>query len=970
MNKSVYPKTAMSNPNFEMIAILAFWILFSSVTITTNADLLPSEQGVISSEERVINEEYADKLMDRARTFHEWHRHDQAEQVILRLQENFRHSPRLSKKIDNFRTRLLEQNTTRNDNKNNENNRDRIWKRIAGERVAPRNPILDLTTADKSASLGLEAYQRGNFEESIKHWQNAARLYWMGQSNKWLLKTLLNLASAHQTLGHSKEAISILVSALGFAREVQDYNAIVKTQNLWGNILVFTHEATLAEPYLQESLDLARQYGYRDVEIVVLNDLGRLFAIRSNGLVADGLKFYKQELRTTAQSRFEQASSCNDDALKRYNSGLSLAEELDDSLLFAKLSTNKATLLAEQMVASTEIYNVASSLARRGAKKNAGSLMSDAQKFSNLASDFAGETLVSIGHATEGVSQLPPSHDKASLLITIGQLYERVIDCRSNSASEVNEWIIRAYEVYQQARGVAELTKDQRNISFSLGYMGHMYELEGSYTESLMLTRQAAYNAQNFPEVLYLWQWQMGRIHQAQNDIDFAIRSYSRAVEILQSIRHDIAIRYGNRNTQFSFREIAGKLYFQLADLLLQEGKLFKAREIIQRLKSAELEDYFQDDCVSTTRFESMSALQSNEAAIYIVPFPDRIDLLVGYSKGMDDGSSDEEELALFRMTDAGVEELEHRAWEFRNQVQNLTSEDYLASAQTLYSWLIQPILEFLIRQKIDTLIFIPDGALFNIPFAALHDGQKFLIQEFAIAITPRLEKIESTSLKREHLNVLLCGMTNDVEVDGQHFPALEQIENEFKCVEDFKKQNDERPQYIGSTKVLLDQDFEYEQLRQELGRTHYSIVHIASHGEFTGDVRDSFVITGGKEKKLSANDFERLIRPGRLGGRPVELLILNGCSTAVGDDRAALGLAGIAVKAGTRSVLATSWRVLDQFSPLFMTEFYRELERESLAKAVQSAQKKMLDLERGEHPREFRHPGSWSAYLVIGNWL
>jgi CHAT domain-containing protein len=142
-------------------------------------------------------------------------------------------------------------------------------------------------------------------------------------------------------------------------------------------------------------------------------------------------------------------------------------------------------------------------------------------------------------------------------------------------------------------------------------------------------------------------------------------------------------------------------------------------------------------------------------------------------------------------------------------------------------------------------------------------------------------------------------------------------------------------------------------------------MVHFATHGQFNHDVHKSFILT--YDGKLTLNQLEELIRPSQYRGRPVELLVLSACQTAAGDDRAALGLAGVAVKAGARSAMATMWFVNDESTSILVSEFYRLLHgdpRLSKAKALQQAQIKVLREER------FGHPCYWAPYLIIGNWL
>ena len=95
-------------------------------------------------------------------------------------------------------------------------------------------------------------------------------------------------------------------------------------------------------------------------------------------------------------------------------------------------------------------------------------------------------------------------------------------------------------------------------------------------------------------------------------------------------------------------------------------------------------------------------------------------------------------------------------------------------------------------------------------------------------------------------------------------------------------------------------------------------------------------------------------------------MLILSACETAAGDNRAALGLAGFAVRAGARSTLATLWSVNDQASAVIMEEFYKQLSTNKLSKAeaLRQAQLTMLA------DRWYKHPFYWSAYTLVGNWL
>jgi len=96
--------------------------------------------------------------------------------------------------------------------------------------------------------------------------------------------------------------------------------------------------------------------------------------------------------------------------------------------------------------------------------------------------------------------------------------------------------------------------------------------------------------------------------------------------------------------------------------------------------------------------------------------------------------------------------------------------------------------------------------------------------------------------------------------------------------------------------------------------------------------------------------------------------MTLSACETALGDDRAALGLGGIALRAGAQSAVATLWQVEQAFSAYLMPLFYEQVSRGKLSKAqaLQKAQLKMME----KTALHFDHPYFWAAFILIGNWL
>jgi CHAT domain-containing protein len=285
----------------------------------------------------------------------------------------------------------------------------------------------------------------------------------------------------------------------------------------------------------------------------------------------------------------------------------------------------------------------------------------------------------------------------------------------------------------------------------------------------------------------------------------------------------------------------------------------------------------------------------------------------------------------------------------FRLLLEKRTTHQYYPHARKLYDWLIAPIAAELDRQQVDTLVIVPDGALRTIPLAALHDGEQFLIARYALVTTPGLTLTDPRPLPRERVQLLLNGLTESV----QGFAPLPYVAEELQTIH----------KIYGGT-ILQNGQFTLSNMEKGLEQTPYSIVHIASHGQFDSDSEKTFLLT--YEGKLSMDKLEQFLSLSKFRTEAVELLTLSACQTAAGDDRAALGLAGVAIKAGARSALATLWTVNDPASALMVSDFYRHLHVTgvSKAKALQQAQLGVLKDIR------YRHPNYWSAFLLIGNWL
>lgn len=294
----------------------------------------------------------------------------------------------------------------------------------------------------------------------------------------------------------------------------------------------------------------------------------------------------------------------------------------------------------------------------------------------------------------------------------------------------------------------------------------------------------------------------------------------------------------------------------------------------------------------------------------------------------------------------------------------------YLASSQQLYQWLVNPLEEDLQELGINNLTFLLDNGLRSVPLAALHDGNGFIIERYSLGLMPSLSLTNGSHTDVRKAQVLGMGAAEFNELS-----PLPAVPFELEMI----------TSQLWSGQAFLNQAFTRKNLTQVRSEQPFGILHLATHGEFLpGKLSNSYIQFG--DEKLTLDQLREL----ELNNPPVNLLVLSACRTAIGDEEAELGFAGMAVLAGVQSAMGSLWYVSDEGTLALMTGFYKHL-RESPIKteALRQAQLAMLRgeirLEDGQlingdekvplppelaqlGDRILTHPYFWSAFTMIGN--
>lgn len=708
-------------------------------------------------------------------------------------------------------------------------------------------------------------------------------------SNDESIDSLIRLAAEHRNRGEPDFAIKVLNQALSLSEKENDIARLALIYGGFSDAFLLTRRMDIALSSAEKSVEFARRTTNSLILATALNHYGNVLV---------------------AMQRYE-------DAFVSYQEGVTFSKQHVDSKMTVKLHINMI--------------------------------------HAHLAEDSLNKAVQVLKQTSREMKTLPDSHEKTYLLVALGHLAQRLHFENTNYSGLLSI----AYTTFTDALNISTTINDIRGQSYALGHLGELYTAEQRYADAEQLFHKAIFfaNQTDAPELTARWLWQLGRLFKTLNQIAKAEAAYKKSLAHLSTIQP--ALVYGYRGNPQSFRETVGVIYLELLDILLhkaskindensQRNILKDVRNIMEKYKTVELKNYFQDDCVTELQARNSGGtiddlLSTGTATLYPIIFSDRITLLLSFA----DGSMKQMSVPI------SAEELAKAVTTFRRELNPSGNLRRLrSSGWILYNWLIKPLEAELTNQKIKTLVIVPDGILGTIPFAALYDGEDFLVKRYAFVTTPGLSLTLSgeQSQVAKNQQALLNGLSRNV----QHLEQLPNVVKEIEKVAD---------QFKNSTQ-LLNEDFKKHSVENYLQSNPYTTVLFASHAELKANPKQSYILT--YDDKISLNELDRYLRIGKYRENPVNLLVLSACNTARGDERAAFGLAGVAVKAGVSSVLASLWGVSDESTSELIPLFFENLKKPEFTKALalQQAQKKLIK------SGEYKHPYYWASFVLFGNWI
>ena len=867
-------------------------------------------------------------------------------------------------------------------------------------------------TPIKLAQQGKDFYEAGQLDQAIQAWQEASIAYKAAGKLDRSSENYVNTATAQQALGLYPQSCQSLLQAFELTENINCAEILEQAQKvepeLDGTLPPTIESESKFVPAINKVMDLPsspnkatgllrmgdylKASGYPQVAIRTLklslktaNDINdstqTTAALLSLGNAERAIAQRKQNQfppQTTALNIISNAGASGEAALEPYQTALQhyseAAQNAPTPLDALKARLNHLSLLLDTsefwQTATTELSDNIEQVGiddpdfLRETQKGAIQLQSE------IDNKLQPEIVSLTNEIEPEIQNLPATRAGIYGRINFAQSLIR----QERTDEDTAEILAIAIE---QSRKINNVTAEAE----AMGYLGYLYEQQQQYPEAQRLTENSLRLAPTteYPEIAYRWNAQLGRILAARGKRNKALTAYEASFNTIQALRSDLA----TTPVEPIFRE-----YITL--LLEKEpnsNQLVQARDVLESLQIVKLDNFFRDPCSEVTEEPVViDEVDKKAAVVYPILLQDRLELIVtlpgkplrhyttkGLSKEQVENTI--KQLRRSSLTNPGFADSIRSARgnsettieieKIQQSLEESLQQDILPPASEIYSWLIEPAEADIKASGVKTLVFVLDGSLRNIPMALLYDQktQQYLIEkDYDIALSSGLRLTDPQPLTKQPIKVLAAGVTRDYP--KYRFPKIPKVEDELKKIK----------QVFSDSEILLDKEFTSSSLQQKLQESDFPVVHLATHGQFGSTAEQTFILSGEDEKSgnpiINVNQFDNLLRVGNLRrSQPIELLVLSACNTAEGDNQAILGLAGVAVRAGAKSTLATLWAANDDATSVLMGKFYENLAKDTpitKAKALKEAQIDLLKTEDSQ----YRHPYYWAPFVLIGNWL
>ncbi|WP_036489482.1 CHAT domain-containing protein [Myxosarcina sp. GI1] len=770
-------------------------------------------------------------------------------------------------------------------------------------------------------------YDSGNYNRALAKWNEAITINKRQPEieKEQLASTLENMASVELLLGNSAAAIRYWKESIEMYRDEASIHLAALTLDLARAYNDFGLPQ-LAETKIKEAISLIERNS-------VSNNLDRTSFLKAVAFLTLGDTF-------TIQRNYERAIAAYQKSLAIQNSEESpLAISVLNAL--SKIYQMRADFYRQKAsVAAREEYIEADKFANRArhnrflaikAAREAVGIQYDSQSLESVRAiiqlvklnENSPNRFVLLLRAESILRSLPDSAQKIYLLIELSSLHQPLANL--TTAIKLSEKL------------------SHRVHSFALGALATYYEENSDYSRALFWNERAIRTAKlaQAPDIIYRWQWQAGKIYKSRGETQAASIAYEEAIAALQSIRRELA---NNEELAANFQFDIEPMYREYLELLLKKNNsrqnLIRVLEIRQLLQLSELENFFRDNCLSinaTSDSKSQKTANAQTAVITTIILERETYIILQ----LPDGSLQARRISISKPN------LEKIIRQWRYDLEQQENDNYILRSRQLYELLLAPIEADLVKYKIQKLTFVNDGILRNVPMSALHDGNNYLIFNYAIAnslgldLSADVQPNFPTSDK-----ALLFGLSEGVS----EFSPLPYVDEELESIS----------RLIPRTDSYLNHRFSLDNFVNRTESNRGNLIHIATHGTFAGTLSDSFLQAWNN--KIALTELETVLSERNLNyDERIRLLFLSACETARGNEKATLGMSGVALRSGVETIIGSLWSLSDRQASLLVQKFYHYAIEDELPfdMALRQAQLDLISMLDN-------HPALWSSFTLI----
>ena len=781
------------------------------------------------------------------------------------------------------------------------------------------------------SSIGLAYVNSNRCENGLVFCRQALVLQQSVKDQEGAAKTLNNIGLAYLNLNQPDKAVAVFQQAAVLMRRAKNQSGEILALTGLGNAYSHLGEYRRAIECYRQALAVNQSLKDPEIEATVLNNMAGIY--RDQGNYAGALQTVKEVV--------------------------AVFHMLGDAKIEATAQMNLGEIYGElgQQEKAIELFTQALAVQR-----GIGDRLGMVRTLGNLGAAAAnlGRNEEALGYDTQSLALAREMRDRAeegTVLTNMGIVQGDLGQTQ------------KAEDSFRQALAIFAETEDVRSTAVTLNNLAVIYNnthravlAAETYLTALRLQRRIGDRdgqAVTLGNLMILWQ---------PTQPAAAIWCGKEAVNIYQEIRGSLQMQSDDPSgeLQKGFAASRESVYRTLADVLISQGRLTEARQVLRMLKQEEFFDFLGRDPKSAPALQQRVTLTADEcegqkryaaltADAPLTPLFEEMTIALRASRSADNvipGSSESggltqalttlgpgtvaiytivepDKLRLIIVTansqraaeyPIAAKDLYRKVLAFRNALQD-PFHDPRPLAQDLYKIILGPLQADLKQARAATLLWSLDDALRYLPLAALHDGKGYLVERYDMSVfTPAGENRLAQGRAPQWR-----GLGLGVSLAHEDFPALPGVPQELNGI--MQGQPGRAAGVLPGT-VLLNSGFTRQTLIQALEQNRgsiarYLVVHIASHFNLSSRDNNSFLLLGDG-RHLSVAQIKA--NPHFFQG--VDLLTLSACNTAIdvksASGKEVEGFGALAQRLGARSVLASLWPVADASTPVLMREFYR----------------------------------------------